>query len=90
MVVTYHSSDHCTGGIATIIIEGIPRYSRCFETSLQVSKRKKEYALVKKGDNKDGLMIHSDSDWGGLYDTSSKQEMRSRTGVIITYNGMPV
>ena len=53
-------------------------------------KGKAKFALIKKADNDEGLSIHSDSDWGGLFTTSLGQELRSRTGIIITYNGMPV
>ena len=53
-------------------------------------KGKKDFALVKKSDNNEGLEIHSDSDWAGLFNVSLGQELRSRTGVLITYNGMPI
>ena len=51
---------------------------------------KKDFALVRRVGNNQGLAIHSDSDWAGLYTISIGQELRSRTGIYITYNGMAV
>ena len=34
--------------------------------------------------------MHSDADWAGLFDLSGGQELRSRTGIQITYDGMPI
>ena len=53
-------------------------------------KGKQDYALVKEIGNKDGFMVVSDADWAGLFDLSGGQELRSRTGIQITYDGMPI
>ena len=39
-------------------------------------------------ENQEGFMIYVDSDWGGMHSICG--ELRSRTGIIITYNGMPI
>jgi len=53
-------------------------------------KGKQDFALVKKIGNREGFVVHSDADWAGLYDLSGGQELRSRTGIQITYDGMPI
>ena len=53
-------------------------------------KGKQDYALVKEIGNRDGFVVFSDADWAGLFDLSGGQELRSRTGIQITYDGMPI
>lgn len=53
-------------------------------------KGRQDYALVKIAGNHKGFQSYSDADWAGLYDLSGGLEMRSRTGIIIYYNGMAV
>ena len=48
----------------------------------------KEYALINRPGNNEGLTVESDSDWAGLY--TAVGEVRSRSGTLIKYNGMPV
>ena len=53
-------------------------------------KGKQDFALVKTANNRDGFTAWSDADWAGLHDLSGGLELRSRSGIIIMYNGMPV
>mgnify|MGYP001295664004 FL=1 len=48
----------------------------------------KEYALINRPGIFEGLTVESDSDWAGLY--TAVGEVRSRSGTIVKYNGMPV
>lgn len=53
-------------------------------------KGKQAFALVRKAGVQSGLQAQSDADWAGMYTLSKGMEMRSRTGILITYNDMPV
>ena len=48
----------------------------------------KDHCLIKKKGNHDGLRVWCDGDWAGLYTLTG--EKRSRTGLLITYDGMAV
>ena len=48
----------------------------------------KEEGISADPANQEGFMVYVDSDWGGMH--SINGELRSRTGIIIKYNGMPV
>ena len=48
----------------------------------------KDYAIINRPGNFEGLTVESDSDWAGLY--TAVGEVRSRSGTLIKYNGMPV
>ena len=48
---------------------------------------KKEGIIIEAGNN-DGLEVHVDSDWGGMHSVCG--EVRSRTGVLIRVNKVPV
>ena len=68
-----------------------------YEGSLQALKHlfrylkgKQRFALVKRNGNYEGFNGYSDADWAGLYDLSGGIELRSRTGLVVYYNGMPV
>ena len=48
----------------------------------------KSDGLISRCSDNSGLGISSDADWAGLYAITG--EVRSRTGIVITYNGMPI
>jgi len=48
----------------------------------------KNDGLIIHPGNQEGLKIHVDSDWGGMHSVCG--ECRSRTGIVIRYNGTPV
>ena len=48
----------------------------------------KDHCLIRRKGNNDGLQVWVDGDWAGLYCLTG--EKRSRTGILVTYNGMPV
>ena len=84
---------HPTIALAVSILSSLKEYKGTLDALKQLFrylKGKKDFALVKEANNSEGLIVHSDSDWGGLYKPSMGQELRSRTGVLITYNGMPI
>jgi hypothetical protein len=47
-----------------------------------------DHCLIKRKGNNEGLKVWCDGDWAGLYCLTG--EKRSRTGILITYDGMPV
>ena len=55
---------------------------------LRYLKGAKDLCLRNTVGENDGLEISSDADWAGLYKLLG--EKRSRTGILVTYNGMPV
>ena len=48
---------------------------------------KKEGIIIEAGNN-DGLEVHVDSDWGGMHSVCG--EVRSRSGVLVRVNKVPV
>jgi hypothetical protein len=83
---------HPTLATATSILAG---YSKSPTTScvpvlhhyLRYLQHAKDYALINRPGNTEGLTVESDSDWAGLY--SAVGEVRSRSGTEVKYNGMP-
>ena len=47
----------------------------------------KDFALIKRADDRSGMRIDSDSDWAGLHSITG--DTRSRSGSIYINNGMP-
>ena len=47
-----------------------------------------KHCLMSKADCNSGIQVSSDADWAGMY--SWIGELRSRTGILVTYDGMPV
>ena len=47
-----------------------------------------DHCLIKRKGNNEGLVVWCDGDWAGLYTLTG--EKRSRSGILITYDGMPV
>ena len=46
--------------------------------------------LQKRVNNTEGLKVSSDADFAGMWSITNGKEKRSRSGIIITYNGMPI
>jgi hypothetical protein len=40
--------------------------------------------------NNEGLKVSSDADFAGMWSITNGKEKRSRSGIIVTYNGMPI
>jgi len=53
-------------------------------------QRVKKKSLTKKRGVRTGFRASSDADWAGLHSKSLGQELRSRTGTLVTYDDMPV
>ena len=51
---------------------------------------KKSHCLVKRAGVKSGLKVYTDADWAGLYAPSLGQELRSRSGIYMEYDGMTI
>ena len=58
------------------------------KTCIRYASGVKEECLVMPADITEGLRVFTDSDWAGSY--SVDQDTHSRSGVLITYNGVPV
>ena len=58
------------------------------KTCIRYAAGVKEECLVMPADITEGLKVYTDSDWAGSY--SVDQDTHSRTGVLVTYNGVPV
>ena len=58
------------------------------QSYLRYMQHAKDFALVKYPDDHSGFEVFSDSDWAGLHTATG--EPRSRSGCIITFNGMPI
>ena len=55
---------------------------------LRYLKRAARFRLVNDHTNKESFVVASDRDWAGLYSTTG--ESRSRSGSLITLNGIPI
>ena len=47
-----------------------------------------KYCLISRADCNSGIQVSSDADWAGMYTWIG--ELRSRTGILVTYDGMPI
>ena len=82
---------HLGLAVATSISQGLAPTQGTKQVSeliYQWIQAHKHDGLLSKCDDYSGLQISSDSDWAGMHSVTG--EVRSRTGTMIRYNGMPI
>ena len=82
---------HLGLAVATSIAQGLAPTQGTKQVSDQIYQwiqAHKGDGLISKCDDYSGLQISSDSDWAGMHSVTG--EVRSRTGTMICYNGMPI
>ena len=66
-------------------IAGVLEVAHCIYQWIQAHKQD---GLISRAGNDSGFTFYSDSDWAGLHNITG--EVRSRTGFLATFNGMPI
>ena len=82
---------HIGLAVATSIAQGLKPIQGTKKVAEQIYawiQAHKSDGLISRCSDNSGLGISSDADWAGLYAITG--EVRSRTGIVITYNGMPI
>jgi hypothetical protein len=82
---------HLGLAVSTSIAQGLPPVQGTKDVSAmmyQWVQAHKGDGLISKSGDMSGFSISTDADWAGMHSVTG--EVRSRTGVMICYNGMPI
>ena len=82
---------HLGLAVATSIAQGLQPTQgtkRVAQRMYQWVQAHKGDGLISRADDESGFSISTDADWAGMHSVTG--EVRSRTGVMIQYNGMPI
>ena len=82
---------HIGLAVATSIAQGLQPTQgtkRVAQRMYQWVQAHKGDGLISRADDESGFSISTDADWAGMHSVTG--EVRSRTGVMIMYNGMPI